>query len=352
MMLKAELETLIRSSLLSLGAEEVERAEGVTRYRLVNGLGERMGREELLVTFSSGVAGHRPDVELISAGSFMYDLILRLVRERGRAAAAWLTPMPDLDAPGLIERAAARLKGRRFVRQKSTWGTIYLFSYRLGFYFDTPHEKLYTVRVDLDRERVRHETHPWKLLEGASADPPIPDAPFPRTDPERAFKLAWGKVEEEVARLTEKYRQQGEGHLLEEIKTIEQYYRQLIEEEKRSREQKNTRRGRDESDSRIEVLKLEWDRRIAEEKNRLSPEVSVMLSCASCLRVPLEKWRARPGSGARAGAADFWVDAHSGEVWPARMARKKGAGGAARARKPPELSLVEPLPPEPDDEER
>src|SRR5262245_12223072 len=111
-MLKAELEELIRKSLLSLGAEELSRDEGVTRYRLVDGLVERLGREELLLTFSSSVAGHRPDVELISAGSFMYDLILRLVREHGRAAAAWLRPLPDLDPPELIVKAAPRMKDR------------------------------------------------------------------------------------------------------------------------------------------------------------------------------------------------------------------------------------------------
>jgi hypothetical protein len=350
-MLKAELEDLIRNALLSLGATELERNEGVTRYQLVDGLVERMGREELLITFSSSVAGHRPDVELISAGSFLYDLILRLARERGRAAGAWLAPRTDLNPPELIVKLVPRLADRRFSRQKATWGASYLFSYRLGFYFDTPHEKFYTVRIDLDRGRVRHELHPDKLIEGALSEPPDPEVPVAPTDPERAFRMAWGKVEEEVERLTEKYRQQGESHLQDEIRTIEHYYRQLIEEEKRSREQKNTRRGRDESDQRIELLKLEWDRRIAEEKNRMSPEVSVVLSCASCLRVPLEKWRARAGRGPREAAADFWVDLHSGEAWPARTARKKGK--AEKADRKPRLKLVEgePSPSEGDEPE-
>jgi hypothetical protein len=320
-MIKAELEKLIRMSLVSLGAEECPHEEGVLHYRLTDGLSRRIGRDDLLITFSSSVAAHRENVELISAGSFMYDLILRLVRENGRVATGWLPENQELDAPAIIARTATRLQGRRFVLLKRSREPIYLFTFRLGFYFDTPHEKLYTVRVDPGRGRVRHEIHPERLLDDVGISGPAPEAETPHIDPERAFRLGWGKVEEEVSRLTEKYTHRGETHLNEEIQTIEAYYRQLIDEEKKTRLQRNTKKGRDESDERIELLKLEWDRRIAEEKRRSSPEVSVILSCASCLYTPVEKWRAKPGRGTREIAADFWFDRHSGETWQARSAR-------------------------------
>lgn len=87
-MLKPELEQLIRQSLRALQAEEVESVDGVHRDRLMDGLKERLGREEILITFSARTAAQRSDVDLAPAGSYLYDLILRPAAERGRAAAA------------------------------------------------------------------------------------------------------------------------------------------------------------------------------------------------------------------------------------------------------------------------
>lgn len=340
-MLKPELEQLIRQSLRALQAEEVESADGVHRYRLMDGLKERLGREEILITFSARTAAQRSDVDLVSAGSYLYDLILRLVRERGRAAAGWLPVAPGLDPAAAILKVAPRLKGRSMKPAKRSWGVVYLFTFRFGFHFDTPHEKLYTVRVDHDGERVRHDVHPWRLVESAAPDSPDATAAEPRVDPERAFRFAWEKVEEEVARLTARYGQEAEEQLREEIQTVELYYRQLIEEEKRVREQKNTKRGREESEQKIELLKLEWDRRVAEEKKRLRPEVTVVLSCAAYLRTPLERWKCAPRSGTREALAEFWVDLHSGEAWPVRSGRRKP--GAPRPGRPADDAATTPV---------
>lgn len=339
-MLKPELEQLIRQSLRALEAEEVESVDGVHRYRLMDGLKERLGREEILITFSARTAAQRSDVDLVSAGSYLYDLILRLVRERGRAAAGWLPVAPGLDPVAAILKVAPRLKGRTMKPVKRSRGVVYLFTFRFGFHFDTPHEKLYTVRVDHDGERVRHDVHPWRLVESATPDTTDATVAEPRVDPERAFRFAWEKVEEEVARLTSRYGQEAEAQLREEIQTVELYYRQLIEEEKRVREQKNTKRGREESEQKIELLKLEWDRRVAEEKKRLRPEVTVVLSCAAYLRTPLERWKCAPRSGTREALAEFWVDLHSGEAWPVRSGRRKP--GALRPGRPADEAAATP----------
>lgn len=320
----AELELFIRSSLLSLGARECPAEAGLARYELDDPLAGRFGRDLLLLTFQSSVAAHHPEAELISAGSFMYDLILRLVREQGRAASGWLKPDLTLDAPARILKAAPRLAGRRLGRVREAWGSVYLFTFRLGFHLDIPHERLYTVRVDLEQGRVRHDVHPWRLVD-AAGPPPDDAAPADARDAERAFRLGWERVEEELARLTDRYRQQGESRLNEEIRTIENYYRQLIDEERSLRELRTGRpAAREESDRRIELLKLEWDRRVAEEKRRFSPEVRVELSCALRLATPLARWRAAAGATRREPAVDFWIDCHSGDVWPVKRRRRPG----------------------------
>lgn len=318
----AELEELIRTSLHALGAEETERGAGITRFRLGDDLSGRFGRPELAITFRPAVAAHHEDVELVAAGSFLYDLILRLVKEKGRAASGWLPADGDLDVEARLKKAAPRLAERTLVRLREDWGTIYLFTFRLGFYFDMPHERLYTVRVDWEQGRVRHDVHPWRLVNAAGPPPEGAPGTPAGPEPEKAFRMAWVKVEEEVSRLTEKHRQGARVRLEEEVHTIETYYRQLIEEEKAVREQRVTRKGREESDAKIEMLKLEWDRRVLEEKRRLTPEVTVSLSCALKLRTPIEKWRARSAPGARPAAADLWIDRHTGDVWAARRKKK------------------------------
>lgn len=320
----AELEQFIRTSLLSLGARECPAETGLARYALEDPLAGRFGRDHLLLTFHSSVAAHHPEAELISAGSFMYDLILRLVREQGRAASGWLPRDESIDPPGRIIKAAPRLAGRRLSQVREGWGSVYLFTFRLGFHLDTPHERLYTVRVDLEQGKVRHDVHPWRLID-AAGPPPDGAGPAGGRDAERAFRLGWDRVEEEVARLTGRYQQQGEVRLNEEIRTIENYYRQLIDEERSLRELRAGRpAAREESDHRIELLKLEWDRRVAEEKRRFSPEVRVELSCALRLATPLARWRASAGATRREPAVDFWVDLHSGDVWPVKRRRRSG----------------------------
>jgi len=318
----ADLEELIRVSLKSLGAEETERSEGITRFRLDAELASRVGQEGLNITFRPAVAAHHPDVDLVSAGSFLYDLILRLVRERGRAASGWL-PTDELIQPEeRIHKAVPRLAGRALTRVKSGWGTVYLFTFRLGFYSDLQEERLYSVRVDWESGRVRHDVHPWRLVNAAGPPPPGAPATPDGIEPEKAFRMAWVKVEEEVVRLVDKQRRQTQERLQGEVETIETYYRELIAEEKLFREQRITRKGREESDSKIEMLKLEWDRRVLEEKRRLLSEVKVSLSCALKLRTPLDRWRAKTPPGRREPMVDYWIDRHSGEVWTVRRRKR------------------------------
>ncbi|HEX7880803.1 MAG TPA: hypothetical protein VF720_15425 [Candidatus Eisenbacteria bacterium] len=354
----AELEELIRVSLTSLGAEETLREAGIVHFRLDDELAGRFGRERLDLTFRPAVAAHHPEVELISAGSFMYDLILRLVRERGRAASGWLPIDEAIDPEARIHKAVPRLAGRALTRVKSTWGTIYLFTFRLGFYSDLPHERLYTVRVDWESAKVRHDVHPWRLVDAAGPPPEGAPGTPEGVEPEKAFRMAWVKVEEEVARLAEKHRRQAQDRLTEEVETIESYYRQLIEEEKSVREQRVTRKGREESDAKIETLKLEWDRRVLEEKRRLSPDVKVALSCALKLRAPLDKWRAKTPPGRREPMVDYWIDRHTGDVWTVRR-RKRGPNVAPKRLKgedepgiidrPPDAAFGGPDDPEPEE---
>ncbi|MDZ4804277.1 MAG: hypothetical protein SGI90_05405 [Candidatus Eisenbacteria bacterium] len=334
----AELEDLIRVSLNSLGAEETGREGGIVHFRLDESLAARFGREGLSLTFRPAVAAHHPEVDLVSAGSFLYDLILRLVREHGRAASGWLPVDESIQPEERIHKSVPRLAGRALTKVKSSWGTIYLFTFRLGFYSDLPQERLYTVRVDWESTKVRHDVHPWRLVDAAGPSPAGAPATPDGIEPEKAFRMAWVKVEEEVARLTDKQNRQVQERLLGEIETIETYYRQLIDEEKLFREQRVTRKGREESDSKIEMLKLDWDRRVMEEKRRLLPEVKVSLSCALKLRTPLDRWRARTPPGRREPMVDYWIDRHSGEVWTIR--RRKRAAGPRRLKGTDECGIL------------
>jgi hypothetical protein len=109
------------------------------------------------------------------------------------------------------------------------------------------------------------------------------------------------------------------------VEIVEKYYRQLLAEEKRLLKTRATKRGQEESRGKIDLLKLEWERRVKEETLRLEPQVVATLSAVARLWVPLERWTCRLNGGAPPRDRDIWVDLARAEAWDA-----PGAGNGTR----------------------
>jgi hypothetical protein len=156
---------------------------------------------------------------------------------------------------------------------------------------------------------------------------PAPREGFaPGDDPDlrAVFPEAWTALEDEVEdrvhalELEQIGRETG-------ARTVDRYYQDLIEEEKRLLKSRSSRHGAEESHRRIHLFKLEWERRAKEESERQKPQAVAALSAVAALAVPLERWRCRLAERGVMGWRHLWVDLARGEVW-------EGTGDGAGSR--------------------
>ncbi len=294
------------------GAVAGPSGDGVHEYRLTDGLGDLLGREVLRFTFRKRRAGD--GIELLAPGSWLHDQLLAYARERGRLTVGHLPAPADPDQESLVS-GRRRTEVELLERRERRYGTLVLFTFRLAYYSEPPEEGLHTVVYDAERGRVVRRSLGRRLLDAARENPEDGFAPAPEPDLKAAFTAAWEETEDLVESRVHALQMEGRHHLERELATVERYYRQLIAEEKRHQKSRSSRRGHEESRRKIDLLKLEWERRVKEETERLRPQVVARLTAVARLRVPLERWRVRVGEGKSRSECDLWLDLARREVW-------------------------------------
>lgn len=298
----------------------LESAEkGVYTVQLGPELAETLRRPRLRLTFNKRLTG--PDVELASPGSWLNDQLLQLARGRGRITLGYLPPREGLDrarAVGARRRLAVRLDellSRRY-------GALLQFTFRASFYSQPLREEVLHVLFDTERGRVLGRSVPPAQLEEGPGTDGFEAAPAPDVD--AAFRAAWEAVQAAVERRARSLEDEGRPAHEERLNTVERYYRQLIQEEKRLLKSHASRRAQEETRHKIELLKLEWRRRVKEETDRLRPQIVVHLAAVAEIRVPLELWRVEVNGSEQ--QRSFWIDLARGESWE----RPTGAPGRTR----------------------
>ena len=281
--------------------------DGVFACALGDELARFLGRPMVTFTFLRRAAMNGR-ADLAAPGSWLHDQLLRFARDRGRVAAAYLEPRSDVDARRL---AAERLSTppEELTRLEQRYGSLLVFTFRIFYYSEPAAEVLLHLAYDTERGRVARRGLPRLLAE---ARPTVNHNGYhtgPTPDVGAAFAAVWSAVEDEVELRVRSLEEAGRTAYEARIRIVEDYYRNLLAEEKRLMESRGSRKGHDESKGRIDLLKVEWERRMKEEADRLRPQVVARLCAVAMLRVPLERW-GREGVGTGA-----WVDQARGECW-------------------------------------
>jgi hypothetical protein len=283
------------------GSKLENAGEGVFACALGEELARFLGRPVVTFTFLRRAAMNGR-ADLAAPGSWLHDQLLRFARDRGRVAAAYLEPRPDMDPRRLAaERLAARPEDLTLLEQR--YGSLLVFTFRIFYYSDPAAEVLLHLGYDAERGRVARRGLSRLLAEAR----PVVKHAGPAPDVGAAFAAVWSAVEDEVELRVRNLEEAGRTAYEARIRVVETYYRQLLYEEKRLMESRASRKGHDESKGRIDLLKVEWERRMKEEADRLRPQVVARLCAIAMLRVPLERW-GREGDGA-------WIDTARGETW-------------------------------------
>lgn len=307
-------------NLLSRSGSVLESTEeGLFHYRLGPELAEQLSRDRITITFRKRIA-EKDGVELASPGSWFHDQLLSHARKRGRVVEGFLSRKEGLEQESLCRSRRRGFLGLEDLRERR-YGTILIFTFRISYYSEPAEEAVRHVVYDCERRRVTKRPVQRQLIlaeadtpEGAFADPP-------KTNVRTGFAAAWEEVQDHVEARVHELQQEGRPAIEEKIRTVENYYRQLLFEEKRFLKTRSSRRGEQESREKIELLKLEWERRVKEETERFKPQVVAGLTAVARVWVPLERWRCSMEEKGGRVEKDLWLDLARGEVWEAENPR-------------------------------
>lgn len=284
---------------------------GIHAYRLGDGLASLLKRDTLRLTFRRRLAAQE-GVELATPGSWLHDQLIRYALGRGRVTLLHLRPRPDLDRAALL-RARRRGPVELSSLEEKRYGVLLIFTFSLAYYSEPPSTENLTVTYDAQRGKVVQRPVGRRALFEARGEPDEGFEPAAAVDVAGAFRRAWEVVQDHVEGRVGEIQRAGQVALDRELATVERYYRQLIEEEKAVLKGRGSRRGQDESRRKIDLLKVEWERRVKEETERLKPQVVATLSAVAQVRTPLERWRCR--GEADAPEREVWVDLARAEAW-------------------------------------
>ena len=292
--------------ILERAGSHLEPAEdGVFVCALGEDLARFLGRPTVTFTFLRRAAV-RGRADLAAPGSWLHDQLLRYARDRGRVATAYLEPKPGVEPARL---AGERLGGvaDALTLLERRYGSLLVFTFRVFYYSEPAAEALLHLGYDAERRRVVRRGVVRLITEAKAEVVENGYHPSPAADVGAAFAAVWGAVEDEVELRVRGLEETGRSTYEARIQVVESYYRQLLAEEKRLYESRANRKGQDETRGRIDLLKVEWERRLKEEADRLRPQVVARLCAIAIVQVPLERW----GNG----GSDAWVDTARGEAW-------------------------------------
>ena len=281
------------------GQVSKKNGNGTFSAKVHGGLARLLQGEEHLLTFQRRMAG-RNGAELAAPGSWLMDQLLHYAGEWGRTAQAFVpSPPGDRKFRSESQGTPTELLEKRYL-------PIFQYSWRIHYYTTPPEQEVIGLAWHPGTQRVLRRGFQG-LLKNAL---PEPQSGFQRSlipNPREGLQATWQALEKDVetrvAALAD-----GKKHEAE-IESLGRFYNQLIQEEKLALRGAKTQRVRQEAEEKLDLLKLEWERRISEVQARRHPQVVAGLCAVALIHVPAELW-AREGGG-----EPLWLDPVRGDTW-------------------------------------
>lgn len=245
--------------------------------------------ERFVVAFERKALGHYPGARLAIQGSPFYHRLLDLAREGG-ALARVFTPSveplpPEAGAPLILGDDVSWKVG------ETAYHPHLVFNFAISYQSVVTSDDLISIGYDVVRDRFRdpavidalHSVWSETLREPPEGWPVI-DAPAPRTIQARVLEVLDRRIHKKASRA----RRNTQRYLEREIQNVEDYYRQLIAEEKeaQNRLSRTSPKEASEREKRIRRYQLDWKRRIQEETRHHQCRVHIRLISVAIVYTP------------------------------------------------------------------
>lgn len=347
-----QLRSFLEEFLSAQGATTERKGDNLLVVQSPKKLVPAIGAKELVVAFNLRGVQEDPRSELGTVGNPVFDRILELARESGRvgqrfeklpgdlAEAVKVPPEAGKTGNGKTNgrRSAGNGKGAAEGNGKTTgngsgkkaepagppdpqehyrligrgvkvgapvptYTPVYYVIFRIEYSLEELADELEIVPIDgvslQPLGQTPELTEYWEGLETEPAPDRTPSPAFPI--PPEVIRTAVRLIEKRLRKRLAKIRREADEHLTHETESIENYYKQLIEETRNaSRRWALPAGGREE---RIRLLQLDWKRRIEEAQAYWRPSLDVRLAAVAAAQRPRLAYPVKAGGARGQGEA-------------------------------------------------
>ena len=321
----AALQSFLREWLAVRGLEPQLLEPDVWQLSVPKDLRDRLGRSELVFSFSRRAMAKHPKAELATVGNPIFDRLLGIAREEGRVGVGYTKPAGSVKPPD--PEKIPPIEGLVAAKPEPVYQAIYHFLFTITYPSIEAADEMEVVSVDSGSLDVWAQTPDLTELWGALESEPRKGRQvlMPVPIPDWAFDAGLRALERRMRRRIKKVEQSCQERLDEETDSIRGYYEQLIEEARNQSRRWSTRV--EEREERIQFLQLEWKRRIEEATFFWTPLVNARLVAVGIQMLPRQAYSFGASKRAAKGAA-----AERGAAKPAAKASAKPAVKSAPLR--------------------
>jgi hypothetical protein len=284
----SQLREFVEAFLEEQGAKFLRRENHILHVEIPKNVPLKWPSRNLVLAFTQRAHQKEAEAEYLTIGHPLLERILELCGEAGRYSAKY-EPLPQKKGR---RPAVSSVAGLPDLEEGWTWGEI-VEAYRPLVYL------AFVIRVSTMDAPDDMETlllDPWtgdflgdgsaevKSWDDGSPDPESDRTALPVPDAEGVVKWGLSLVDQKLRKRVQKLKGRHQKDLDAEIVSIENYYRQLIDEVRSG--SRRTQLTSQEREEKVRLLQLDWKRRIQEATEYLRPHITVHLSALGLLYRP------------------------------------------------------------------
>ncbi|QQK74686.1 hypothetical protein HUG15_03080 [Salicibibacter cibarius] len=251
------------------------------------------GQTDLILAFDFEVSQENPEAEFVTFGSYFLDQLLALASQKAKSTVRFVK-IERLELANPLKKIQQSMPDEpgqmTITEERQVMGAWGMFQFKVYYISDQKEAASKEIWVDLLTDQVDHmiqEEQNRIIYQQA----PLYNLPFPETfDFQHGFEVAMTNVrqqgeEEKNARLEEQTLQQ-------DIDRIEEYYAELMEENKKRASRKGLKEEKKKDiEAKTNTIILERDKQLLDIKNKYDVQIEPALEHAILYCIPMIEYR-------------------------------------------------------------